>query len=410
MRVLTFGWEFPPVKTGGLGVACQGLTRELCDEGIEVLFVLPRTQKTEGSAQSRFADIDKNIQIREIESPLVPYQSSGTSFAYYDALTKQKLFSRSLIEEVHRYAHQASIIASQENFDLIHAHDWTSYLAGLAAKAVSGKPLIVHVHATSYDQAASDNVDPEIFAIEERAFREADKVVTVSALTKNLIVTKHGANPDKVEVIHNGCDTHEPPRYQPVLAELKAQGKKIVLYHGRITIQKGVDYFVNAARRVVDVNPDVVFVISGSGDMERQIMHQVGAMALSRHVIFAGALWDEERDRMYQTADLVVMPSVSEPFGLVPLESIQHGTASLITKQSGVAEVLTHVLKVDFWDIEEMANKIVAALRYEQMNGQLVREGKKEIVKLSWRNAADKVKNLYQNLTNLGTAGGNAVE
>ena len=280
----------------------------------------------------------------------------------------------------------------------------------MAAKAVSGKPLIVHVHATSYDQAASDNVDPEIFAIEERAFREADKVVTVSALTKNLIVTKDGANPDKVEVIHNGCDTHEPPRYQPVLAELKAQGKKIVLYHGRITIQKGVDYIVNAARRVVDVNPDVVFVISGSGDMERQIMHQVGAMALSRHVIFAGALWDEERDRMYQTADLVVMPSVSEPFGLVPLESIQHGTASLITKQSGVAEVLTHVLKVDFWDIEEMANKIVAALRYEQMNGQLVREGKKEIVKLSWRNAADKVKNLYQNLTNLGTAGGNAVE
>ncbi len=410
MRVLTFGWEFPPVKTGGLGVACQGLTRELCGEGIEVLFVLPRTQQTQGSAQFRFADIDKNIKVREIESPLVPYQSSGTSFSYYDAVTKQKLFSRSLIEEVHRYAHQASVIASQEDFDIIHAHDWTSYLAGLAAKAVSGKPLVVHVHATSYDQAASDNVDPEIFAIEERAFREADRVIAVSQFTKNVIVQKHGANPDKVDVIHNGCDTHEPPRYQPVLAELKAQGKKIVLYHGRITIQKGVDYFVNAARRVVDVNPDVVFFISGSGDMERQIMHQVGAMALSRHVIFAGALWDEERDRMYQTADLVVMPSVSEPFGLVPLESIQQGTASLITKQSGVAEVLTHVLKVDFWDVEEMANKIVAALKYETMNGQLVREGKKEILKLSWHTAADKVKNLYQQLIQLGTSGSSAVE
>ena len=410
MRVLTFGWEFPPVKSGGLGVACQGLTRELNGDGIEVLFVLPRSQQTEGSARFRFADIDKNIKVREIESPLVPYQSSGTSFAYYDAITKQKLFSRSLIEEVHRYAHQASVIAAEEEFDIIHAHDWTSYLAGLAAKAVSGKPLVVHVHATSYDQAAGDNVDPEIFAIEERAFREADRVVTVSQYTKNIIMEKHGARHDKVEVIHNGCDTHEPQRHQPALAELKAQGKKIVLYHGRITVQKGVDYFVNAARRVVDVDPDVVFVISGSGDMQGQIMQQVGAMALSRNVIFAGALWDEERDRMYQTADLVVMPSVSEPFGLVPLESIQQGTASLISKQSGVAEVLTHVLKVDFWDVEEMANKIVAALRYEEMNGQLVREGKKEVLKLSWKSAATKVKELYQQLVTLGSSGSSAVE
>jgi glycosyltransferase involved in cell wall biosynthesis len=410
MRVLTFGWEFPPVKTGGLGVACQGLTRELCGEGIEILFVLPRSQQTEGSASFRFADIDSNIKVREIESPLVPYQSSGTSFAYYDAVTKQKLFSRSLIEEVHRYAHQASVIAAEEEFDIIHAHDWTSYLAGLSAKAVSGKPLVVHVHATSYDQAAGDNVDPEIFAIEERAFREADRVVTVSQYTKNIIIEKHGANPDKVEVVYNGCDTNETPRHQPALAELKAQGKKIVLYHGRITVQKGVDYFVSAARRVVDVDPDVVFVISGSGDMQGQIMQQVGAMALSRHVIFAGALWDEERDRMYQTADLVVMPSVSEPFGLVPLESMQQDTASLVSKQSGVAEVLTHVLKVDFWDVEEMANKIVAALRYEEMNGQLVREGKQEILKLSWKSAATKVKELYQKLINLGPSGPSTVE
>ena len=400
MRVLTFGWEFPPVKTGGLGVACYGFTRELVREGIEVLFVLPRSQKIDGPAHFLFADIDKHIQVREVESPLVPYVGSGTSFAYYDSETKQKLFSRSMMEEVHRYAHQASLIAAREEFDVIHAHDWTSYLAGMAAKVVSGKPLIVHVHATSYDQAASDHVDPEIHAIEERAFREADKVVTVSQYTKNSVVEKHGADPAKVEVVHNGCDTFESLRHQPVLADLKAQGKKIVLYHGRITIQKGVDHFVNAARRVVDVNPDVVFVISGSGDMEHQIMHQVGAMGLSRHVIFAGALWDEERDRMYQSADLVVMPSVSEPFGLVPLESLQHGTASLITKQSGVAEVMTHVLKVDFWDVEEMANKIVAALKYERMNGQLVSEGKREIIKLDWQVAAGKLKRLYEDMTN----------
>lgn len=379
-------------------MACLGFTRELARQGVEVLFVLPRSQNITGPAHFLFADIDKHIAVREIESPLVPYASSGTSFAYYDAVSKQKLFSRSLIEEVHRYAHQASLIAERENFDVIHAHDWTSYLAGLAAKTVSGKPLIVHVHATSFDQAASDYVDPEIFAIETRAFGEADKVVTVSQYTKDMIVRKHGVNPDKVEVVHNGCDTFEPQRHMPALADMKAQGKKIVMYHGRITVQKGVDHFVNAARRVVDVYPDAVFVISGSGDMERQIMHQVGAMGLSRHVIFAGALWDEERDRMYQSADLVVMPSVSEPFGLVPLEAVQHGTASLVSKQSGVTEVVTHVLKVDFWDVEEMANKIVAALRYGVLNDQLVREGKKEIKRLDWSVAAGKVRGVYEKL------------
>lgn len=398
MRVLTFGWEFPPVKTGGLGVACLGLTRELVADGLDILFVLPRTQETPDMASFRFADVAEgtSVSVRVIPSPLVPYAAGGTMFNYYDAKTQQRLFSRSLMEEVHRYAHQAAVIAQQEDFDIIHAHDWTSYLAGLAAKAASGKPLILHVHATSYDQAASDNVDPEICAIERRAFAEADQVIAVSQFTKNIIVEKHAADPEKVVVVHNGCDTFDPPKHQPVLAELRAQGKKFVLYHGRITIQKGVDYFVRAARRVVDVDPSVVFIISGSGDMEHQIMHQVGQMGLSQHVLFAGALWDEDRDRMYQTADLVVMPSVSEPFGLVPLESMQHGTASLITKQSGVAEVLTHTLKVDFWDVDEMANKIIAALRYETMNRQLVQLGRQEIKRLSWQVAAVKIKHVYE--------------
>jgi glycosyltransferase involved in cell wall biosynthesis len=201
-----------------------------------------------------------------------------------------------------------------------------------------------------------------------------------------------------VEVVHNGCDTHEPERLPPTLAGLKAEGKKVVLYHGRITIQKGVDYFVRAARRVVDVDPNVVFVISGSGDMTTQIINQVGAIGLSKHVIFAGALWETERDRMYQSADLVVMPSVSEPFGLVPLEALQHGTPSLITHQSGVGEVLTHVLKVDFWDVDEMANKILSALRYPVMRQQIVNEGKRDLHRLSWREAAQKVYHLYKSL------------
>jgi len=305
-----------------------------------------------------------------------------------------------MLEEVNLFALRAVEIANTQQFDIIHAHDWTSYLAGVAAKKVSGKPLILHVHATSFDQAASNNVDPSIFKIEQDAFNAADSVVAVSEYTRKVIIEKHHISPEKVVVVHNGCDTYVPPVYEPTLKELKAQGKKIVLYHGRITIQKGVDYFVRAARRVVDVDPNIVFVISGWGDMQNQIIRQVGELGLSGHVIFAGALWEEDRDRMYQSADLVVMPSVSEPFGLVPLEAMQHGTPSLISKQSGVAEVLTHVLKIDFWDVDGMANNILAAMRYDVLRAQLTSEGRREINRLSWTDAAKKIVQLYKNLLN----------
>ena len=401
MRVLTFGWDFPPTKNGGLGVACFGLTRELINDGVEVIFVLPKRQPTEGQPRFVFADDERRVKVREVVSGLRPYHAADSvmsSIIGYDSLGRPIIKSRTLMEEVHRFAHAASLIAEEEEFDVIHAHDWTSYLAGVAAKIVSGKPLILHVHATSYDQAASDNVDPSIFKIEQESFAMADRVVTVSDYTKKVVVQKHGVPEGKVEVIHNGCDVEEPPRLEPTLHELKAQGKKVVLYHGRITIQKGVDYFVRAARRVVDVDPNVVFVISGWGDMTNQIIEQVGAMGLSQNVRFAGPLWDEERDRMYQSADLVVMPSVSEPFGLVPLEAMQHGTPSLVSKQSGVVEVMTHVLKVDFWDVDEMANQILASLRYEAIGRQMRNEGRQELQRLSWKNAAERVYNLYRNL------------
>lgn len=403
MRVLTFGWDFPPSRNGGLGVACFGLTRELIENGIEVLFVLPRKQEVMGRPHFIFADSAKraNLEVKEIASELLPYMS-GMSLVYYiagyDEEGKPIIKSRTIIEEAHRFASQAALIAKEEKFEVIHAHDWTSYLAGVAAKIASGKPLILHVHATSYDQAAGDNVDPNIKKIELEGFNQADKIVAVSNFTKEIIVNKHKINPDKIEVIHNGCDTFEPPKLEPTLVNLKAQGKKVVLYHGRITIQKGVDYFIKSARRVVDVDPNVVFVISGWGDMTNQIIELVGKMSLSKNVIFAGALWEEERDRMYQSADLVVMPSVSEPFGLVPLEALQHGTASLISKQSGVGEVLTHTLKVDFWDTEEMANKILASLRYPIMREQIVKEGKNGMCRISWGEAAKKVCNLYKRL------------
>ena len=404
MKVLTFGWDFPPSRNGGLGVACFGLTRELIDRnGVEVIFVLPKKQEVVGTPRFVFADGEAKVTVREVSSSLVPYQSGASvveSLVGYDSTGKPQYAARTILEEARRFAAHAAIIAQTETFDLIHAHDWTSYLAGVAAKRVSGKPLMLHVHATSFDQAASENVDPSIYAIEHEAFNYADSIVAVSELTRQIIIKKHGISPDKVSVVHNGCDTFEPVRHPESLADLKAQGKKIILYHGRITIQKGVDYFVRAARRVVDIDPNVVFVISGWGDMTNQIIRQVGEMGLSGHVIFAGALWEDERDRMYQSADLVVMPSVSEPFGLVPLEALQHGTPSLISKQSGVAEVLTHVLKVDFWDTDEMANQILAALRYPVMHQQLRESGRREINRLSWTDAAKKLFQLYKRLLN----------
>lgn len=406
MKVLTFGWEFPPSKNGGLGVACYGLTRELLQAGVEVIFVLPRSQKTIGNAKFLFAEFSEHVKIRHTDITLEPYLQSNSKMEVivgYAPDGRPLYASRTILEEVHRFAHQASIIAKQEQFDVIHAHDWTSYLAGVAAKKASGKPLILHVHATSFDQAGGMNVDPSVYKIETEAFAQADQVVTVSGYTKNMVIEQHHVPEDKITVVHNGCDTSEPARLPLTLYELKAQGKKIVLYHGRISIQKGVDYFVKAARRVVDADPNVIFVISGWGDMLQQIIEQVGAMRLSEHVRFAGALWEEERDRMYQSVDLVVMPSVSEPFGLVPLEAIQHGTPALISKQSGVGEVLTHVLKVDFWDTEEMANQILATLRYPAIRQQLVKEGKLQILGLSWRTAAEKMKSIYQRLLQYAT-------
>ncbi len=397
MRILTFGWDYPPMKNGGLGVACHGLTEELIELGLEIIFVLPREQPTIGSHKFIFAN-KTPAKIHVFPSSLLPYQHSQSFIEYFSPSGERIRFSRKIIDEVYRYADAAYEIAFLEQFDIIHAHDWTSYLAGVAAKLATGKPLVLHVHATSFDQAGSDNVDSEIYAVERYAFNVADSVVAISNYTRDLVIKKYGTDPEKVAVVHNGIKQYDPPVFPPVLSELKIQGKKIVFYNGRITIQKGVDYFIHAARKVVDYDSSIIFVISGWGDMEHQIMHLVGTLGLSKNVIFAGALWDEDRDRMYQAADLLVMPSVSEPFGLVPLESLQHGTPVLISKQSGVAEVLTHALKVDFWDIDDMANKIIAALAYPVLNKQLADEGRKELHRLTWRRAADKVVILYRKL------------
>lgn len=399
MKVLTFGWDYPPVKSGGLGVACQGLLEHLIALDVEVIFVLPRAQEICFPGRYIFADTERRLDHSAMYAPAIPYAKAHTVIKTIETRGgKSTIQSHLLIDEVYEYARRAAIIAAEEEYDIIHAHDWVSYLAGVTAKRISGKPLVLHVHATSYDQAGGDSVDPSIYEIERAAFSEADRVITVSNYTKRIIAEKHQVDQDKIDVVYNGSTPPPIGELVPTFEALRQQGKKIVLYHGRVTIQKGPDYFIRAARRVVDVDPQVMFVLSGWGDMVEEMMQLTGALGLSGNVIFAGALWGEDRDRIYQNADLFVMPSVSEPFGLVALEALHLGTPVLISKQSGVTEVLKHALKADFWDVDELANKILAAVHYEPLNRQLVEYGQAEVRSLTWQKAAREVRSLYEKI------------
>ena len=394
VRVLMFGWDFPPMKVGGLGVACHGLTEELIKQDVDVVFVLPRMQEVDSKLKFVFAGVEGS-KLRPIDSPLVPYQSSNS---YVTGKDGNGLYVHSLIDEVLRYADKAKEIARSEDFDVIHAHDWTSYLAGIEAKRATGKPLVLHVHATSHDQAGGRSVDPAIYEIEAKAFAEADKIVAISNYTKEVITKHHKPEPKKIEVVHNGTERVEKQNLEPVLSGLKSLGKKIVLYHGRVTIQKGPDYFVKAARMVRNYNEDVYFVVSGWGDMLAQMVREVADLGMSDRFIFARNIWGEERDRLYQSADVLVMPSVSEPFGLVPLECLQQGTPVIISRQSGVAEVLQHALKVDFWDTDQLANQILAITAHTPLAEELARNGEKQSRQMTWEKPATEVKGIYQSL------------
>ena len=399
-KVLMLGWEFPPHSTGGLGVACLGLAQALTASNVDISFVLPRRiNVSHDSIRLLFADVP-NISFTTVDSSLQGYVTSSEYDRVMRASGGPGQYGNTLLEEVRRYALLVRDIAKRETFDIIHAHDWLSMLAGVEAKKVSGKPLIVHVHATSYDQAGGDNVNPHTYAIERYAMHEADRVVAVSGYTKNIIVQKYGVNPDKVRVVHNGV-LHQSDHYEGKVLALKEAGYKIVLYLGRVTIQKGVDYFLRAAQKALQYEPDTVFVVAGTGDMEAQMLREAGWLGISDKVLFLTKfVGGEERASLLKSADIFVMPSVSEPFGLVPLEAlIEGGTPVIISKQSGVSEVLRHALRVDFWDTDEMANQIVAILQHPGLAHQLSEYGREEANSVTWQKAAEKCIEIYQELT-----------
>lgn len=397
MKVLMFGWEFPPYNSGGLGVACQGLAYALASQGVELVFVLPKKIGVHGSSfRFRFADV-AGMSIAEIDSLLVPYITSGQYTVLVNGVSPNGPYASNLFAEVKRYAYMARAIAKSEAHDVIHAHDWLSFGAGIAAKKVSGKPFVAHVHATEVDRTAG-NVNEYIYYREKEGVAIADRVVAVSDFTKHVLVDKYGVPERKVEVVHNGIDAnkYDVGGSGPTgISKLKDLGYKIVIFVGRITIMKGPDYFVKAAKKVLEYYPKVMFVMVGSGDMEGQVMREAAELGISNKILFPGFLRGRELSDAYKSADLFVMPSIAEPFGLTPLESLIHGTPVLISKQSGASEVLKNALKVDFWDVDDMADKILSVVSHKSLRNELAINGKRDAYSCNWDSAAEKCIRIY---------------
>lgn len=302
-------------------------------------------------------------------------------------------YSGNLVKQAEQYARFCTSISRAIDFDVIHAHDWLTYPAGLAVSRISGRPLVVHVHSTEFDRSG-EHVNQTVYNIERRGMHGAMRVIAVSHLTKNIVVNRYGVNPNSVNVVWNGVD-FEPGSNGAGRIETK---DKIVLYFGRITMQKGPEFFIAAAKRVLEVMPDVKFVVAGSGDLAERMIRMAAEMGIGHKVLFTGFLRGKDIERVFSLADLYVMPSISEPFGIAPLEAMSHDVPVLISKNSGVSEVLTHALKCDFWDVDDMANKIVAVLRHSPLSRALRDGGRFELRRITWDGAARKCEEIYEQL------------
>lgn len=405
LRVLMFGWEFPPQNSGGLGTACRGIIRALSDLSCRVTFVLPKKMPVaEKNIRLCFADIPE-VNVIGLQGFFHPYITPNQYKSCLSSQESTNCYGQTLLEEVRLYGLRAQEITKRENFDIIHAHDWLTFPAGIIAKRVSGKPLIIHVHATEFDRSGGTGVNPDVYKIEKEGMEVADGIIAISDRTRDMVIEKYGINPDKVRAIHNGIEHQDKDlSYVPdFVSSVRNDGYKIVLFVGRLTLQKGPDYFLKAAKEVLRLRPKTYFVIAGSGDMENQVIRQAAELGIADKVIFAGFLRGRELDGLYHSADLYVMPSVSEPFGLTPLESLQTGTPVLVSHQSGVAEILSNALKTDFWDIEDMASKMVAVIDWPQLRNVLSCEGCRETKNISWHKSSAKYIDYYKYVLGLKT-------
>ncbi len=425
MRILMFGWEFPPHITGGLGTACFGLTKGLAKHNVEMLFVVPKAYGDEDEQAVRLVNASdltfdlkdeeykefwSRVKYMEIGSSIIPYvdpveftkvmedkKKTGEEYTS-NVFSKNYKFSgkygTNLMEEVARYALIGSGIAAKEDHDLIHAHDWLTYPAGIAAKKASGKPLVVHMHATEFDRTGG-NVNQVVYDMEREGMEAADRVITVSNLTRKIVIEKYGIDPGKVITVHNAVD-------QDVVGEIaemkKRMKEKVVTFLGRVTFQKGPEYFIEAAYKILQKDNNVRFVMAGSGDMLNKMIERVAHLRIADKFHFTGFLKGDDVTNMFALSDVFVMPSVSEPFGIVPLEAMRSNVPVVISKQSGVAEILNHALKIDFWDVDAMADSIYGLCHYKGLSDMFKTHGKIEVENLKWENAALKVKHVYESV------------
>ena len=422
-----FGWEFPPHITGGLGTACEGIVKGLAYNGVETLFVMPSASGDEDqsattiinasdvavdTASSTVDEFLDKVKFVHIGTNMIPYvgheefssiveeerrrQSEDFRIQYGMKYKFSGKYGTNLMEEVARYAMVGGTIAMQhkDEFDVIHAHDWLTYLAGIAAKELTGKPLVVHVHATSYDRGDEKHIDTRILDIETRGMLAADRVVTVSNLTRSIVINKYHIDPSKVVTVHNAVDFSGREN----LSVERGVKDKVVTFLGRITFQKGPEYFIEAAAKVLKRTDNVRFVMAGSGDMMNRCIKYVARLGISDRFHFTGFLRGKDVQKMFALSDVYIMPSVSEPFGISPLEAMRTNVPSIISHQSGAAEILKYAFKVDFWDVDAMADCIFGLLKYPALSSFAAKQGYDEVNRLKWNVATAKLKTIYESL------------
>ncbi len=414
MKALMFGWEFPPHILGGLGTASYGLTRGMSVQpDMEITFMLPKPWGDEDQSFLKiipankipicWRDPDQNY----LNGVLDGRMSAGDYYHYRDCIREDNnhigvngigsvefsgRYPDNLQEEIRNYDAVAGVVSRALDFDIIHSHDWLTYPAGIHAKYVSGKPLVIHVHATDFDRSRG-NVNPVVYNIEKAGMDHADHIITVSNLTRDTVINRYNINPAKVTTVHNAVEPLSPEIM--AIEPKRALKDKVVTFLGRITMQKGPEYFVEAAHRVLRRTNNVRFVMAGSGDMMEKMIRLVAYRNISDRFHFTGFLRGKEVYEMLKSSDVYIMPSVSEPFGISPLEAMQVGVPTIVSKQSGCAEILSHVIKTDYWDIDAMADAIYSIITYPSMYETLKREGKKEVDEIKWEYAAQKVRSVY---------------
>ena len=413
MKALMFGWEFPPHILGGLGTASFGLTRGMAMQpDMDITFCIPKPWGDEDQSFLKIVGVNQvPIVWKDVDREYVQQRVSKAGmnadqyYKYRDhiyadfsyrhvtdlgCLEFSGRYPDNLLEEINNYSIVAGVIARTEEYDIIHAHDWLTYPAGIHAKNVSGKPLVIHVHATDYDRSRG-NVNPDVYAIEKNGMDNADHIITVSNLTRQTVIEKYHQDPSKVTTVHNAVEPLSPEIL--AIPDKKGVKDKVITFLGRITMQKGPEYFVEAAAKVLAKAPYARFVMAGSGDMMDQMIRLAAARNISDRFHFTGFMKGKQVYEVLKASDVYVMPSVSEPFGISPLEAMQCGVPSIISKQSGCAEILDYAIKVDYWDIEALADAM-----YSAMHEFLKVEGKKEVDNIKWEYAGQKVRRIYDNV------------